>query len=281
MSSPSAAQPQPACASLPAPANAAARCDGLERTASRQAQMLAVLTLLQRGFLVGETSSDTFAQMLDQLVRLTESEYGFIGEVLRDETGEPFLRMHGLSDISWSDESRKVFERMRAGGFEFHNLDSLFGVVVRTAEPLISNSPATDARSGGTPPGHPVLRSFMGLPLLHGGQLVGMIGLANAPGGYPDEMIGELEPMTATCATMIIALRMEQERNAAQLALQESEHHYRALANSEAALIWTAGADGLCNYFNDTWLGSPAGSSSRNSAWGGPRACTRMIAPTA
>ena len=55
---------------------------------------------------------------------LTGSEYGFIGEVLHDEAGESFLRMHGLSDISWSPESRALFERMRTGGFEFHNLDT-------------------------------------------------------------------------------------------------------------------------------------------------------------
>lgn len=258
MSSPPSAQPQSVCAAADARPCAAGedgpRPDAAERTVRRQAQMLSVLTTLQRGFLVGQTSSDTFAHMLDQLVRLTDSEYGFIGEVLYDEAGEPFLRMHGLSDISWSAESRKVFERMRSGGFEFHNLDSLFGAVVRTAAPVIANHPATDPRRGGVPAGHPALGSFLGLPLLHGGQLIGMIGLANAPGGYREGVVAELEPMTATCATMIIALRIEQERNAAQLALQESERHYRTLANSESALIWTAGEDGLCNYFNDPWL---------------------------
>ena len=36
--------------------------------------------------------------------------------------------------------------------------------------------------------------------------------------------------------------------------LAASEHHYRTLANSGAALIWTAGTDKLCNYFNEPWL---------------------------
>ena len=178
--------------------------------------MLSVLTTLQRGFLVGSSSGDTFAHMLEQLVRLTGSEYGFISEVLHDEAGAPFLRMHGLSDISWSEASRTVFERMRTGGFEFHNLDSLFSTVVRTQAPVISNRPAADARSGGVPPGHPVLNAFLGLPLFHGGQMLGMVGLANAPGGYDEALLTELEPMTATCASMIIALRIEQERKCAE-----------------------------------------------------------------
>jgi PAS domain S-box-containing protein len=36
--------------------------------------------------------------------------------------------------------------------------------------------------------------------------------------------------------------------------LRESEHHFRTLANSDLALIWTAGTDKLCNYFNEPWL---------------------------
>jgi len=36
--------------------------------------------------------------------------------------------------------------------------------------------------------------------------------------------------------------------------LHESEVQYRNLANSGVALIWTAGTDKLCNYFNEPWL---------------------------
>ena len=36
--------------------------------------------------------------------------------------------------------------------------------------------------------------------------------------------------------------------------LRESEVQYRNLANSGMALIWTAGTDKLCNYFNEPWL---------------------------
>ncbi len=60
--------------------------------------------------------------------------------------------------------------------------------------------------------------------------------------------------MLVTCASMIIALRTEQDRKAARRALEESERHFRELANSKSALIWTSDADGGCNYFNDTWL---------------------------
>jgi diguanylate cyclase (GGDEF)-like protein/PAS domain S-box-containing protein len=40
----------------------------------------------------------------------------------------------------------------------------------------------------------------------------------------------------------------------AQTSLANSELHFRTLANSGQALVWTAGLDGGCDYFNDTWL---------------------------
>jgi len=44
------------------------------------------------------------------------------------------------------------------------------------------------------------------------------------------------------------------ERKRAQEALRESEQNFRTLSNSGQALIWTAGTDKGCNYFNDVWL---------------------------
>jgi PAS domain S-box-containing protein len=40
----------------------------------------------------------------------------------------------------------------------------------------------------------------------------------------------------------------------AQEAIRESEQHFRTLANCGQALIWTAGLDKLCDYFNEPWL---------------------------
>ncbi|MHC1728167.1 MAG: PAS domain S-box protein [Syntrophobacteraceae bacterium] len=44
------------------------------------------------------------------------------------------------------------------------------------------------------------------------------------------------------------------ERKRAEEALQESEQHFRTLADSGQAMIWTSGEDMLCNYFNRPWL---------------------------
>ncbi len=44
------------------------------------------------------------------------------------------------------------------------------------------------------------------------------------------------------------------ERKMAEAALSESEISFRTLSDSGQALVWTAGTDKLCNYFNKVWL---------------------------
>lgn len=194
--------------------------EALERRLKRQAGILAVVTRLHEGLLLGGEVRANFQRMLDHLLALTGSEYGFISEVLHDVAGKPFLRMHGLSNVAWNASSRATFERFHSGDFEFDNLDTLFGAVVRTQAPVISNTPREDHRSGGVPEGHPALKAFLGLPLRHSGQLLGIVGLANAPGGFDAALVDELEPLSATCASMILALRLEAERNRGELELR-------------------------------------------------------------
>ena len=52
----------------------------------------------------------------------------------------------------------------------------------------------------------------------------------------------------------IVFLRDITERKRAEATVRESERQYRTLADNGQALIWTAGLDKKCNYFNQPWL---------------------------
>jgi PAS domain S-box-containing protein len=53
---------------------------------------------------------------------------------------------------------------------------------------------------------------------------------------------------------VVLVFRDQSHEKLFKQALKESEQHFRTLANSGQALIWTAGLDKLCNYFNEPWL---------------------------
>ncbi len=69
------------------------------------------------------------------------------------------------------------------------------------------------------------------------------------------ERTRELEKSQVAMLNVLEDLKAENEsRKKVETALRESETHYRTLANSGQALIWTSGIDKKNDYFNQPWL---------------------------
>ena len=173
----------------------------------RSNQLLQALTEAQAEFIRAGDSPEIFTSLLRTLLELTESSYGFIGEVLTDTTGAPYLKSMAISDISWNDSTREFYQRHAPDGLEFRNLHTLFGRVLATGKPLFTNQPASHPAAGGLPKGHPPLESFMGVPIHAGGRLIGMVGIANRPDGYDAGLLSFVQPFLTTCGTIIEARR--------------------------------------------------------------------------
>lgn len=217
------------------------------RQQEKSTKLLEAITLAQSQFIVESNPRIAFNVLLDNLLVLTESEYGFIGEMHYTETGDidmtthmkvrgnPYLKTHAITNIAWNKETRVFYEENALKGMEFHNLKTLFGAVMVTGEPVISNSPATDPRRGGIPDGHPPLNAFLGLPFYSNKQLVGMVGIANRPNGYDEAVIAYLQPFLATCANLIQSHRNYKRREQAEAALRQSQELLQK-ANEELEL---------------------------------------------
>lgn len=212
------------------------RSFGVARRANR---MLEALAQVQSDFLLTNEGEPSFDTLLKVLLELTDSEYGFIGEVLTSTAGAPYLRIvgHAITDISWDETTRNLYNDNLALGMEFHNLNTLFGAALVTREVVIANNPGNDPRRGGLPTGHPAMRSFMGIPIYSEGTMVGMAGLANRPSGYTDALVEFLAPFATTCGTLIGAHRLNAQRRAAERQLAEQNARLLELDTLKSELI--------------------------------------------
>lgn len=174
---------------------------------NRNRQLLSSINKAQSLFILESDPKILFSDLLSDLVSLTDSEYGFIGEVLYNKKGDPYLKTHAITDISWNEETHKFHEDNVSVGLEFHNLKTLFGSALTKAKVVISNDPLIDDRRGGIPDGHPPLNSFLGIPFFFSKQIIGMVGIANKPGGYSQKEVDFLHPMLATCAIIIEGMK--------------------------------------------------------------------------
>lgn len=173
-------------------------------------------------------SKKFFDYVLSVLIKHFESEYGFIGEIRQSSDGAPYLKTFSITDISWDKESKAFFETHAPEGLEFRNLNSLFGEVIRTAKPLVTNDPGNHPKKTGTPHGHPPLKAFMGIPIFYNHHFIAMVGLANRPGGFTEKMIHDTQGIFEAIGEMINSIKLNAEI--------ESQKQY-ALHNSKLASI--------------------------------------------
>ncbi|SDM73464.1 PAS domain S-box-containing protein/diguanylate cyclase (GGDEF) domain-containing protein [Franzmannia pantelleriensis] len=207
------------------------RLKRIEQRLQQQHQLDQVLVKAQSSFISSGDSHQAFALLLDDILALTESEFGFIGEVFHGHDGKPYLKIQSITDVAWDQAPRAMLDAA-PDGLEFRNLDNLFGHALRTGQTVISNAPASDPRKGQLPTGHPPLKSFLGLPISLEGRVVAMLGLANRPGGYDDAMVEFLTPLLSTAAHLVDTLRVRREHQRSQQSIARLSQVAQRTSNS-------------------------------------------------
>lgn len=188
-----------------------------ERALMLQKQLAEIIARAQSEFIKEPDRRKAFDGLLTDILALTDSVYGFIGEVLYTPDGKPYLKSYAITNIAWNDATRGFYEANAPHGLEFYNLKTLFGAAMTSGKAVIANDPIHDPRKGGLPEGHPALNAFLGAPIYHAGNMVAMLGLANRPTGYDDALIHFLNPLLATIGQLIDVARVQARHAEAQM----------------------------------------------------------------
>jgi PAS domain S-box-containing protein len=153
---------------------------------------------------------------------LTGSRFGFIGEIRENE-----LQDVAISNPGW-DACRVLGpdgHRVPVNSFRVHGI---YGRVLRDGKGLFTNDPAGHPDRIGLPEGHPPLESFLGVPLLREGRVIGMIAVGNREGGYGRREQETLEVLAPVIVEAFIRKRAEE---ALKSSLSEKDVLMRELAH--------------------------------------------------
>ncbi len=109
--------------------------------------------------------------------KLTNSKFGFVMEINNRGTSDTMA----VSDPGWAECQIPQKEAIKLlSGME---ISSYWGRVLKQGKSQIVNHPEYDPDSRGVPEGHPIISSFLGVPLKRGDVTIGLIGLANKEDG--------------------------------------------------------------------------------------------------
>jgi PAS domain S-box-containing protein len=198
-------------------------------------------------------------EALSALLALTGSEHGFLGEVRTGDLGQRYIGLSSVQTRSSDPRVLNFFEQYDQREIGFYKSNSLIGQVLHYQEPLVTNAPSSDPRGGGLPEGHPPLASFAGLPLRTKNGMVGMVGLANRPGGYDEERLSCLQPLLDCCSGFIDLHHSQEHEHVLAETFQRSfqnTHDGLAITNVEGTIIdWNPQAEKLTGYTKNEVVG--------------------------
>ncbi len=232
-----------------------------EAMLARQHRLLQAISRAQAVFIASSAPRAAFDALLHELMELTSTGFGLVGQVQRQADGRPFLRMHSMTGVDWDAASRARYTGDSEEGMVFDNLDSLLGQAMVSEKPVVINDAAADGSSAGMPPGHPPVVSYLALPILASGELVAMVGLANRPGGYSAADVQFLQPLLNTVGQLELARRAELARRMVEEELARTSallaEKTRALQSTLASVsqgITKVDGDGRIRVYNQRYL---------------------------
>ena len=204
--------------------------------------MLATIQSAQSQFIAVEDVGGTFDTLLTNLLQLTESDAGFIGEVLISDEGNQYLKTHSVYSSRWDDTRRIVYNSDRDAGLDELELYTIAQSVLSSRDMVLANGYFNGALADE--------RSLLGVPFFHGDEMVGVVGIAKSGAGYDAELTTYLAPLLTTCASLIAAYRVRQQRLLILESLQVERNFKSAVFDTVGALVIVLDRTGTVVEFN-------------------------------
>ncbi len=131
-------------------------------------------------------------------------------EAARDATGAGYAAIGVLGPDGLHEEFRHVGltpEQMGSMG-ELPRGHGVLGLITRERRPVVAADIGSHPASVGFPPGHPPMRSFLGVPLRVRGEVFGNLYLTDKPGGFDLDDQDAIEAMAAAASVAVDNARL-------------------------------------------------------------------------
>ncbi|MCW3099108.1 MAG: multi-sensor hybrid histidine kinase, partial [Chthonomonadaceae bacterium] len=141
--------------------------------AERRAVTLAMARRVALDILVNRTGTEALKHIAEAARTLAQARYAALG--VADSTGE---RLQDFITAGLTSEEESAIGTLPDGR-------GVLGLLLTSAEPLRIDTLAEHPASVGFPPAHPLMESFLGVPIRSDDRVLGSLYLTNGAGGAP------------------------------------------------------------------------------------------------
>jgi len=185
---------------------------GAEEALLWEVSINGALTELSSALIMPKPIEDISWMVLENAKHLTRSGFGYVG-FIEPDTGY-------LVSVTMT---RDIWDTCHVPDKEiiFKKFSGLWGWVLDNRKPLLTNSPAQEPMSSGTPPGHIPINRFLSVPAMLGDSLVGQIALANSERDYTEDDLTLIERLATLYAVAIQRNQVEEKLQQAHAELEQ------------------------------------------------------------
>ena len=198
----------------------------------KQLKTLEVISQIRNNFILSsDNTSKLFNDILSGVLNITESEYGFIAEIVYDYKGTEHLKMRAINDVNWNTQDNKLIQEQIKENAPYNKADKLYKHILKNNKAVISNhiklKPDQWKRLTEK---HSPLKRYMGIPIhTADGNFIGIIGVANKSDEYTTTDIEMLKPVISSGASIIQALKIDHEKKRAEELLKNEKERFASI----------------------------------------------------
>ncbi|MHB8890404.1 MAG: response regulator, partial [Acidobacteriaceae bacterium] len=150
-----------------------------------ESAMNGAVARISRMIISSDSLKDISAALLEEILALTGSKHGIVDLV--DE------KTNNLLAMAFSPEIRTMCPMQDESGACVHAPQGLVNWVLENKTGILSNSPLTDYRTKGLPPGPASLTRLLAVPAMFNNEFLGILSVANNPNDYEKRDLDTLE----------------------------------------------------------------------------------------
>ncbi|GGX05790.1 GAF domain-containing protein [Undibacterium macrobrachii] len=236
----------------------------LDQSLKLQQNLAKAISHAQERFIHGQDQSKGFQGLLHDILALGDCQFGFIGEILEDKSGDPFVKTFAIETIQSGatvditapnvDELGQKTERLNEDKFaqrieqkiDIKPQNDIFTAAIRSNSVVIDNAVSDRKAFANFVPHDLEIHNFLAIPIHYNDQRIAMIGLANRPFGFQDSFIQFLDPILLTIGQLVQANRVQVQHT-------ESERRLADIIKGTNIGTWEWNVQTGESSFNQRW----------------------------